>query len=52
MIEHPEITNEMSKCSRQFVAENFDRVLMQNELLRFYESLDIEINVKKEVKQA
>lgn len=52
LIEHPEITNEMSNGSRQFVAENFDRVLMQNELLRFYESLDVEENAKKEVKQA
>lgn len=52
LIEHPETTRRMSNDSRQFVAENFDRVLMQEELLKFYESLDTEENAKKEVKQA
>lgn len=51
LIDNPEITNKMSKDSRQFVAANFDRVLMQSELLKFYKGLDIDRNIKKEVKQ-
>src|SRR5699024_1651563 len=52
LIDNLELTDKMSNDSRRFVAANFDRVLMQNELVKFYKSLDIQRNVKKEVKQA
>lgn len=39
LIENPEAVERMSAVSRGFVTDHFDRVFMQEELLKFYDSL-------------
>jgi glycosyltransferase involved in cell wall biosynthesis len=39
LIEDPESVERMASVSREFVADHFDRAFMQEELLKFYDSL-------------
>ncbi|SOC37690.1 glycosyltransferase family 4 protein [Salinicoccus kekensis] len=41
LMESPEVLDNMAGDSRKFVADHFDRRFMQEELLKFYDSLDV-----------
>ncbi|MCD2136466.1 glycosyltransferase family 4 protein [Salinicoccus halitifaciens] len=50
LIEHPEVLEKMAGASRKFITENFDKVYIQGELLKFYDSLGTPPDVEPEVK--
>lgn len=49
LIDNPEVLERMAKVSRKFVEDHFDRARMQEELLKFYDGLDLHPWPKREV---